>query len=625
MIKKIWIVLAFQLLLACGVVFAQSISSTILGSVVDSSGAVIPAAQVTVKNTETGIVTKATTNSRGTFSVPELQAGVYDVTVAKSGFDTFETTQLRVFSSVNARVDAVLKAGTVEQTVVVNGSSAMLDTDTMTVGGSISTRQLTNLPTSLQTVDSFVAMAPGVQTSGDATNAQIGGGSHWGSVNYTLNGVEVNDPGNSGAVTVQGVGLLVLPPPSSVQELKVQSNNMDVKSSGHSSVTLVTKAGTNAFHGMLYEYLRNTVLDANTFALNAVGSPRAPDHLNQFGGNIGGPILRKKAFFFFDYSGYRHSGSNNVSLTLPGMDMRQGNFSAISTQLYNPKTGQPFQGNQIPTSMFASQVVALLKYLPAPVNSAVNTAGLPSGGANYIVATGGVEQNVDAQDLRVDYNISSSDRVFGVFARRIADPWDSSTAYPATYGQGRYGYKDTTLSGTEVHTFNSTTLNDLRVAWGDYATKFAGQNQNLNPQTLFPQMPDSIARGLPTMTISGYTGMFHDYGTGFYTPRWNVEITDNFTHIQGRHTIEAGLDETGYKINSRVPSTGSATGSFAFSGKWTGNLGWEGPAGTNPHSGGNAFADFLLGDADSSTTPPVGAFASNVYSRDWGVYVQDTW
>lgn len=625
MIKKIWIVLAFQLLLACGVVLAQSISSTILGSVVDSSGAVIPAAQVTVKNTETGIVTKATTNSRGTFSVPELQAGVYDVTVAKSGFDTFETTQLRVFSSVNARVDAVLKAGTVEQTVVVNGSSAMLDTDTMTVGGSISTRQLTNLPTSLQTVDSFVAMAPGVQTSGDATNAQIGGGSHWGSVNYTLNGVEVNDPGNSGAVTVQGVGLLVLPPPSSVQELKVQSNNMDVKSSGHSSVTLVTKAGTNAFHGMLYEYLRNTVLDANTFALNAVGSPRAPDHLNQFGGNIGGPILRKKAFFFFDYSGYRHSGSNNVSLTLPGMDMRQGNFSAISTQLYNPKTGQPFQGNQIPTGMFASQVVALLKYLPAPVNSAVNTAGLPSGGANYIVATGGVEQNVDAQDLRVDYNISSSDRVFGVFARRIADPWDSSTAYPATYGQGRYGYKDTTLSGTEVHTFNSTTLNDLRVAWGDYATKFAGQNQNLNPQTLFPQMPDSIARGLPTMTISGYTGMFHDYGTGFYTPRWNVEITDNFTHIQGRHTIEAGLDETGYKINSRVPSTGSATGSFAFSGKWTGNLGWEGPAGTNPHSGGNAFADFLLGDADSSTTPPVGAFASNVYSRDWGVYVQDTW
>src|SRR6185437_6402863 len=303
------------------------------------------------------------------------------------------------------------------------------------------------------------------------------------------------------------------------------------------------------------------------------------------------------------------------------MDMRQGNFSAISTQLYNPKTGQPFQGNQIPTGMFASQVVALLKYLPAPVNSAVNTAGLPSGGANYIVATGGVEQNVDAQDLRVDYNISSSDRVFGVFARRIADPWDSSTAYPATYGQGRYGYKDTTLSGTEVHTFNSTTLNDLRVAWGDYATKFAGQNQNLNPQTLFPQMPDSIARGLPTMTMSGYTGMFHDYGTGFYTPRWNVEITDNFTHIQGRHTIEAGLDETGYKINSRVPSTGSATGSFSFNGKWTGNSGWPG----QPHSSGNAFADFLLGDASGSTTAPVGAYAKNIYSRDWGAYVQDTW
>src|SRR5579875_3711222 len=138
MTKKTWIVLAFQLLLACGVVVGQSITSTILGTVADSSGAVIPGAQITVRNTETGIVTKAVTNSQGTFSVPELQAGIYDVTVAKSGFETFETTALHVFSSVNARVDAVLKAGRVEQTVVVNGAAAMLDTDTMTIAGSIS-------------------------------------------------------------------------------------------------------------------------------------------------------------------------------------------------------------------------------------------------------------------------------------------------------------------------------------------------------------------------------------------------------------------------------------------------------------------------------------------------------
>lgn len=618
MTKAIKFLVAVQLFFACGVVLSQNITSSIVGNVMDTAGAAVQGAQVTAKNIETGSVAKATTDSRGTFSVPNLLAGVYEVTVEKGGFQAFRTDGVHVLTAQTKRVDAKLSVGAVQQTVVVNDQAPTITTDSMTIGESVTSTQLAALPTTHQTVDTFVSLAPGVQSKGDSTNPEIGGGSHWGSVNYTLNGVEVNDPGNSGAVTVQGVGLLVLPPPSSIQELNVQSGAMSAKYTGHSSVTLVTKGGTNRFHGLLYEYLQNTILNANSFLLNAQGTPRPPTHLNQFGGNIGGPIWRNKAFFFFDYSGYRNESSRAVQLTFPSEAMRNGDFSALgTTQLYNPYTGNPFPNNQIPTSMFASQATTLLKYLPAPT---AQTAGLPSGGINY-VATVPVTQNVDAEDVRLDYNIAPSDRVFGVYARRIADPWYSGNNYPANYGQGRYGYKDTTLSGTETHIFNQTTINDLRVAWGDYGTKFSGQNQDINPQTLFPQMPATLYRGLPTMTMSGYTGMFHDYGTGFYTPRWNVEITDNFTHVHGRHTFEAGLDETGYKINSRVPSTGSATGSFSFSGKWTGNLGWPG----RPHSGGNSFADFLLGVANGSSTAPVGDFAKNIYSRDWGTYVQDTW
>lgn len=619
MTKRIGMVLALQVVFACGILFGQNISSSIIGSITDQQGGAIPGAQITVKNSETGTTVKAVADGQGTYSVPGLLAGVYSVTVSQAGFDVSRTDAVRVYSAQTRRVNVRLSVGAVQQTVTVTDEAPMITTDSMTIGESVTASQLANLPTSHQTIDSFVSLAPGVQSSGDATNPQIGGGSHWGSVNYTLNGVEVNDPGNSGAVTVQGAGLLVLPPPSSIQELNVQSGNMSAKYTGHASVTLVTKGGTNAFHGLAYEYLQNTILNANSFLLNSSGEPRQPTHLNQFGGNIGGPLWRNKAFFFFDYNGYRNQASRAVQLSLPGMKMRNGDFSDLQgIQLYNPMTGQPFDGNLIPSNLITSQAAALLKYLPAP--TVADSPGLPSGDINYVTAVP-VTQDVDALDARVDYNLGSSDRVFGVFARRVADPWNSATNYPSDYGQGRYGYKDTTVSGTETHTFNQSTINELRVAWGDYGTKFSGQNQDVNPQTLFPQMPATLFRGLPTMTISGYTGMFHDYGTGFYTPRWNVEFTDNFTHIQGNHTIEAGIDETGFKINSRVPSTGNATGSFSFNGHWTGNLGWP----NAPHSAGNAFADFLLGDATGSTTAPVGSFAQDIYSRDWGLYVQDTW
>jgi hypothetical protein len=292
----------------------------------------------------------------------------------------------------------------------------------MGISNSVSTTQLQNLPTSMQTVDAFISLSPGVQSAGDATNPPIGGGTHWGSVNFTLNGVGVNDPGNSGAVTVQGVGLLVLPPPSSIQELKVQANNVTAENRSHSTVTLVTKAGTNAYHFEAYEYLQNTKLNANTFLLNATGKPRAENRLNQFGGNLSGPILRDKLFVFFDYGGYRRRNSPVSQLQLPGMAMRQGDFSALcsqfgsdgtcskGTQLYNPYTGQPFLNNRIPSNLITSQAKALLQYLPAPTVS--DTAGLPFGSVNYVAALRN-EQNKNAIDLRIDHNVSDKDRQGG--------------------------------------------------------------------------------------------------------------------------------------------------------------------------------------------------------------------
>ena len=633
-------ILATQVLLFGGLAFGQIIVSSVVGTVTDPSGAVIPGAKVTVTNTNTGINVKATTSSNGTYSVPGLMAGTYEVTVEAPGFSTYHATGITVVSATTVRVDAKLRVGNTSQAVVVRDTAQLVHTDSMSISGSITTRQLADLPTSLQTIDTVLKTAPGVMPYGanaDGSNANpiVGGGSHWGTVNFTLNGMEINDPFNSGAVTIQGNGGggLVMPPPGSLQELSVKSANMTAQYEGHSTVTLVTKAGTNQFHGEAYEYLQNTALDANTYLSNASGNPRPVDHLNQFGGNVGGPIVHRKAFFFADFNGYRHAYGTVPQLHLPSMAMRSGDFSALcstfdasgvctsGTQLYDPYTGDPFPNNQIPSSMIAPQAKALLSYLPAP--TVADDPAIPSEKTFNYVGSNSAIADIYGAELRIDYTLSSKDRIYGVYAQRVADPWGvANTTYPQNYGQTINSYSERNISGSETHVFNPNTLNEFRVAWGDYATRFSGQNLKFNTSSLFPQDPPSVFHGLPTITASGYTGMPHDYGTGLYTPRKNVEFNDDFTYIHGRHTIQAGADENGYKIWYRVPSANGVTGLFASNGNWTGRRGWPG---TKLPSPGNAFADLLIGVGSSSQTSATGAFATWNYSRYLGFYVQDTW
>ena len=261
-------ILAIQALVACGLALGQVIVSSIVGRVTDPSGASVPDAQITVTNAQTGASVKATTSSEGSYSVPGLLAGVYAITIEKAGLQTQQTKGITLLSSQTARIDAQLAVAGVSQTVSVVEQAPMIQTDSTSIGGSVTTRQLADLPTSLQTVDAFIALAPGVQAFGSAANPPIGGGRNWGSVNFTLNGVEVNDPGNSGGVMIQNVkqgtnALLVLPPPSAIQKLNVQSGGMTAQYRGKSTVTIVTKSEANQFHGGLYEYLQNTDLNAN--------------------------------------------------------------------------------------------------------------------------------------------------------------------------------------------------------------------------------------------------------------------------------------------------------------------------------------------------------------------------
>ena len=628
--RRLAALIAAILLLATSVALrAQIISSSIVGTVTDPSGGGIAHAQISVTNEGTGISAETTADATGAFSVPNLQPGTYTVSASKPGFAVFRATGYQVLAEQSVRVNVRLPVSAVEQTVSVTGEVPLVKTESATIGGTITSRVMGELPLATQSIDGLLALVPGAQVSG--ASPQTGGATHWGGTNFTINGTQANDNGNGAGAYSFNLGLVSQPSITSLQEFKVESYNTNAEYKDIGTITMVTKAGGNGLHGGVYEYNQNKSLNANSFLNNANGRVRAPFVRNQFGVSVGGPIKKNKAFFFANYAGLRNHTYSQVSLTFPGSAMRQGVFSALcnaydangvcigsGTQLYNPFNGQPFPNNRIPSNLITPQAQKLNSFLPLPTQT-TNAAGLPNGGLNYFALVSAV-QSVNTADLRLDYQLTAKDQIYGVYNRNVGDPWGVPLGTPANYGNGAaYGYKMKGYSVAETHTFNPRMLNEFHFSYYDPASVRSGQNTDFDPHTLFPQLPASPNRGLTAMSIAGYSGMFTDIGLGFYNHTFDLEYVDNFTLVKGRHTLKFGADIATYK--SYQPNPNAPLGTFSFSGQWTGNKGWPG----QPQSQGNAYADFLLGTANISTSGNPNKLAAVYWCWDYNFYAQDTW
>ena len=597
-------------------IVAQVTSGSIVGVVYDPSGAVIPNCALTATNLETAATREAQSNDSGYYTIPSLSPGTYKLTATVKSF-ALTSTQLTVQLGTTVNFDFHLTPGSVSQSVEVSAASSAVELDTSShqIDALLPSQSIENLPADgrdvFQTLQSLPNVAPFQNAAGPVsnfrttTNSVTIGGSASGMSSYLQDGVT-----NIAMLTKTAN---FQPPIEATQEVSVIQNGASARFDEPAVVNVITKGGTNAFHGRAYDYLQND-------AVNTIGyfkAPKPPLRYNQFGANIGGPILKNKLFFFFDYSGLRSSTGTTLSAYVPTAAEKQGDFSADSFIIYDPATYNstagtilPFPGNKIPSgtggriSSFATMYMA---YFPLPTGSSVP-------GANF-------QQNVpntttyDSYLGRVDYTIGSNDSLYGAY-----ESTNPSIMNPSFSASPIFTYLNTQSAkntyAQETHTFSAATINIGRFAYNESNInfKYTGQDnyvalfglQNLNPAPTQYQPPE--------VSMSSHTGLGNAASPQGALQRL-FEFADEADLIRGKHAIYIGGELDKLELNGYWGIWNN--GQYTFNGQFTSNHG-------TTLSGGSDIADLLLGfpsAAEGGTGVTVASF------RQWNVlpYVQDDW
>jgi len=365
-------------LLSCAL-YAQVERGTISGTVRDSSGAIVPGVSVAVKNVNTGVQVSSTTNQSGEYVAPNLIPGEYSLEVTHTGFDTVTVSGIVLHVDERRAVDIALTVGAVTQSLQVQAIAPLLQTESTSVGNVITRREVSELPLNGRTVYQLAYLNPGVTAAiptQNANNTSIPdnaraaqglsvNGQRQSNNTFILDGV-YNNQINQGLIAI-------LPPLEAVQEFVVETSNfMPEIGRGGGVVNVTLKSGTNGFHGQVFEFLRNSALDARNF-FDYTTPRRLPNFVqNQFGGAFGGPIRKNKTFFFMDYQGFRQRQGQSFVATVPSSGIRSGSFSGTARTIFDPasynaaaNTRSPFPGGLIPSSRFNSASLNVLKYVPA--------------------------------------------------------------------------------------------------------------------------------------------------------------------------------------------------------------------------------------------------------------------
>ena len=600
---------------------AQGLFGAISGVVTDPSGAVVPKASVKITNVNTNLTTTLTTNEAGVYNATSLNPGVYNVRADAQGFKTAVVNGMTLEVSANPKVDLVLQVGATSQVVEVAAAAPLLQAQQSNLGQTVNQQQIDELPTqsgSGRSVFNLLFLTAGVSEQkggggGDNENLRINGDRPR-SDDYVLDGTTIEQP-------VFG-GQSFNPAVDSIQEFRVETNSMSAeygKSSG-GVIIAVTKSGTNRFRGSLYEYLRNQALDARNFFEDPL-QPKNPFKYNEFGGTIGGPILKNKLFFFTDYQGIRQTGSfPSVGNVVPDVAFRSGDLSALCSAGFdsagnclNPKGQLHFPGTTTPIPFDKiTQINPISQKLLALFPTSSTAGSAP--GTSLASFNSPATTSFNRFNPRIDYNFSASDHVFGVFHRQTGhfSVYDLVVG-PAGDQISRSNDYATTVGWT--HTFTSSMLNEARFGYmhrigdrGAYGQGFTspsdfGISGIPNCLSSVPDTDNGKKCGTPGVAINGFNGL--TTGSTLYEPASVLQFSDTVSRIAGRHSLRMGSEFRHYTIDNYQPN--NVTGNFTFNGGQT----------------GNGFGDFLFGSlAQGSSAQVQNAMVS---SRAWAFafFVQD--
>ena len=614
--RRILTVVSVLTLALSSVAFAQVDRATITGTVTDSGGAVIAGATVTITNLATNVAFRQPTTETGSYLLVNLIPGKYQVDVEQTGFKkASQVVTLEV--GQRARVDATLEVGAVSETVTVGETTQLLNSNDATLGAVIPQFQMSNLPLAIRNWDDLLALVPGVQ--GDRYTEQ-GGGTSFGRTgginvhgaralqnNFLLDGVD----NNSISENVQELTTQVSRPSvDAIQEFKVVTSpySAEYGRSPGAAVSVSTKSGTNSVHGTGYEYFRNQAMDSIDFFSKRANAAKPDNKQNQYGGNVGGPLLKDHAFFFADYEGTRITRGVTRLTSVPTADQRAGIFT---TPIKDPTTGLNFDNNTIPASRIDPYAASIIALVPTPNQP----------GANNFFRTANLIDNSDRLLLRSDWRPNAKDSIFGRYIYSTRDRQIPGAFGGVIDGTGTSAFGNQTIDtnafvGGWTRVLSSTMVNEARVSWSRSRSDAVHQAFGLTPPAN-AQIPGMItnplvAGGFPGITIDGFFGGsgLGRIGSPDFLPKFQhtdqLEYLDTLSWLRGNHALKVGADIIAPMKNQYmdVPAT---RGALRFRNAFT----------------GNPMADFLLGYVSDLQLSNVWV----VEQRHWATmgFAQDDW
>jgi hypothetical protein len=623
-------------LLLPAVLAAQAVTGTILGAITDSSGAVMPGTTVTLTNTGTGQVRSVVTDANGEFTAPSLTTGKYIVKAELSGFKTVTVPDVALGVDQHYRLSLKLEVGAIEESVTVTGASPLIQTSTSELGTTVSEEQIQMLPLNGRNFVNLTRTVPGVVRGVPGANIDGAGSLAWRASasfsangqrprdnNYMLDGVDNNE------TWLQTV--VLFPSVDALDEFKLQTSTYSAEfgRSLGGVVNLQIKSGTNRYHGSGFEFLRNSKFDENNYFNDLAGRAKPDFSQHQYGGTIGGPIVKDKTFFFFDYQGYHvNQGATYVS-TVPSARMRAGDFSELSRIIYDPITHLPFPGNVIPIGRWDPAAKNILNQL-IPEADAAGTRSASGQTINNYVINPTLQRQDNQIDLKVDHMLSSANRFFGRYSyektHRVLPASLPHGDAGFTFGAGEGDIKAQGFAFNDTHTFSSNLLNEFRVGWSSIKFFMTSIDYGTNP---------AQAVGIPGINLGPTTSamsqiMFNNGGMRnlgansnqpLITNQNDIQIFDNVTRVAGKHTLKAGGS---YTHRSReILNADTIVGRFDFNQNLTSSCAGITSGCTVAANTGFDVASFLLGYASNASRT---LFDPGTYTElrpEFAAYIQD--